>query len=49
VLLRFDPSGNLLGIEAVEQAAVSEFERQREIALKYSVSLADYLISHTVA
>lgn len=49
VLLRFDVSGNLLGIEAIEQAAVSEFERQREIALRYSVSLARYLVSHTVA
>ena len=49
VLLRFDPSGNPLGIAAVEQGAVSEVERQREVALRYSVSLADYLISHTVA
>lgn len=49
VLLRFDTSGHLLGIEAVEQAAMSERERQREIALTHSVSLAEYLVTHTVA
>ncbi|MGH3985229.1 MAG: DUF6879 family protein [Pseudonocardiaceae bacterium] len=47
VLLHFDDAGHLLDIDAVDDSAgVAELERQREIALAHSMSLAEYLAIH---
>ncbi len=47
VLLHFDDTGHLLDIDAVHDTAdVAELERQREVALAHSVSLAEYLAIH---
>jgi hypothetical protein len=47
VLLHFDDAGHLLDIDAVhDTAGVAELERQREVALAHSVSLAEYLATH---
>lgn len=44
VLLHFDSEGQLLGIDKVtDRSAVEELERQRQVALAHSVSLAEYL------
>lgn len=44
VLLHFDADGDLLGVEHVtETGVVRELERQREVALARSASLAEYL------
>lgn len=47
VLLHFDDAGHLLDIEAVHHSVgVAELERQRQVALTHSVSLAEYLATH---
>ena len=47
VLLHFDDAGHLLDIDAVrDTAGIAELERQREVALAHSVSLAEYLATH---
>lgn len=49
VLLHFDDSGGLLGAESVTATAeVAKLERQAAVAMRRSISLADYLATHEV-
>jgi hypothetical protein len=44
--LHFDSEGHLLGIDEVtDPPAVRELERQRDVALTHSASLAEYLVA----